>query len=806
MTKLLQDLRFALRMLRRNPLFAIVSVLTLTLGIGANTAIFSVINGVVLRPLPFEEPEELVVIWEQRQGRNWTVSPANCLSWQETAQAFQAMAFLESAGLNLTGGTEPERVNGARVSPSVFEVFAVRPMLGRKFSTSEARPGANSVAVLSYEFWQRRFAGNRSLIDRTVTLDDIQYTVVGILPPSRGMPFLEDYDLLLPKIYSETELSDIGRTRRTGRVVARLATDTSVSQAQAEMELLAQRLAEQYPDANTDWGVSIVPLQEQVVGNVAATLWILFGAVGFVLLIACANVINLLLSRSTERHREIALRTALGCGRWRLIRQFLTESLILALLGGAGGLGLAFVGTRLLVALGPSNVPRLSEISIDGRVLLFTLLVSLGVGLIFGLIPALRASRVDLVSTMKEGGKSTGGARDHLLRNLLVTLESATVLVLLIGAGLMIKSFWELQRVNPGFQTENRLVMQVVLPKSKYPEKALIARFFAQVEEQIRAFPEVREVGGVSTFPFTQAGLGLAFFIEGRQAPAPGELLSAGFDLATPRYFQALGVPKIRGRLFTDRDREEVPKVLIINRAMAEQFWSDEDPVGTRISLTAADGPWIEIVGVVDDVKHHSLDAAVRPEMYQPHQQLRFPYPTMNIVVWTGDNDPVALAPALRSALWQVDPGQGIAFLRTVEEIVDDSVAKQRSIMLLMGTFAAVALLLGIVGMYSVVNYSVSQRIQEIGVRLSLGAQRGEILGWIFKKGLTPILFGVGLGVLLSLALSRFLESRLFEVSIVDPFVLIVLCLVLLAVGALAILVPARRASQVEPLAALRYD
>jgi putative ABC transport system permease protein len=659
--------------------------------------------------------------------------------------------------------------------------------------------------MLSHEFWQRRFAAERTLIDSTIQLDDTLYTVVGVLPPTQGMPFVGDVDVWLPKIYSPAELSEKGRTLRRGRVLARMVPDLKVAQAQAEMELIAQQLAQEYP-SNESWGARVIPLREQILGNIATTLWILLGAVAFVLLIACANVINLLLSRSAERQREIALRTALGCGRWRLIRQFLTEAVLLSLLGGAGGLMLAFLGTRLLSTLGPSNVPRLEEVAIDGRVLLFTLAASLGVGILFGLIPALRASKVDLSGTLKEGGKSTGGRREHLLRNGLVVLETATVLLLLIGAGLMIKSFWELRRVDPGFQVDERLVMQVVLPKTKYPDKPQIMRFFAQVEEQIEDIPGVREVGSVSTFPFTRAGLGLAFFIEGQPAPAPGEMRSAGYDFATAGYFQALGIPKLQGRHFREGDHEEAPTVMVINRTMAEQFWPDQDPVGTRLSLDSADGPWIEIVGIVDDVKHQGLDASVRPEMYQPHSQLRFPWPTMNIVVHTEGRDPLALAGELRSAVWRVDPDQGIAFLRTVEDIVEASVAEQRSTMLLLGLFALVALLLGSLGIYGVVNYSVTQRTQEIGVRLSLGAYRTDILRWILGKGLLPIALGIVVGIGAALLLGRVLESQLFEVTTTDPIIYALLCLVLLAVALLAILIPARRASRVDPVVALKYD
>ena len=818
METLFQDLRYAIRMLLKKPGFTAVAVLALALGIGANSAIFSVVNGVVLRALPYKNPESLMMVWSRRISPEagpgtgeMPVSAADFIEWRNQNQGFTQIAAFHTQPFNITGTGEPEFLGGVRSSADLFSLLGVQAQLGRTFLPEEDQPAAGNVVILSHGLWERRFGSDPQIIGQKLTLNDEPYTVVGVMPagfqfPRKGeMPagyqFPRRAELYTPLAWTPAQASNRGRHFLA--VVARLKPEATIAQAQADMSAIAGRLKEQYPQSNTNKDVLIIPLHQQVVGQVRTALLVLLGAVGFVLLIACANVANLLLARAASRQREIAIRTALGASRARIVRQLLTESVLLALTGGTLGLLLSMWGIDLLMAISPANLPRVDSISVDARVFGFTLAVTLLTGIVFGLVPAIQASKPDVNEALKEGGRASTTSHNRF-RGALVVSEVALSLVLLIGAGLMIRSFLHLLNESPGLNPENVLTLDVGLPRTKYTGPQQVA-FFQQVIERLKALPSVKSAGAVYPLPLSGAEEGTGFGIEGRPPAAPGETFNAGPRWVSPDYFNVMRIALLKGREITERDGTDGTRVVVINESMAARYFSDEDPIGKRISFDQVNGAsnWREIVGVVRDVKHSALDSNPKPEMYIPFTQ--FPTFFMTLVVRTS-GDPLNLVAAARAEVLAVNQNQPISNVHTMEELVSNSVAQRRFNMLLLSIFAGVALLLAAVGIYGVMSYSVAQRTHEMGVRMALGARTSHVLVLVVKQGMTLALAGVGIGLAAAFALTRILASLLYGVSATDPLTFSMIALLLASVAFVACYLPARRATKVDPMTALRYE
>ena len=804
METLLQDIRYGLRSLRQSPGLTLVAVLALGLGIGAVSAIFSVIDAALLRPLPFHDPARLMLVMESNPSKGFAffaISPANYLDYRDQNRVFERLAAFENRPLILTGAGDPAKVTGARVAAGFIEALGVAPYLGRPFLAEEDKPGAGRVAILGHGLWQRRFGSDPALVGRTVTLGGVPHTVVGVMPPRFTFP--NQSEIWIPMALGDDETGSRGAHYLVA--IARLKPDVPVDRARADMSSIASRLQSQYPDSNTGWTARVEPLAERVVGDARPALMVLLAAVAFVLLIACANVAGLLLARATARQREFAIRSALGAGRARLVRQLLTESLLLGLLGGAVGLLLAMWGTDLLAAAAPPGIPRVSEVQVDGRVLLFTLGLSVLTGIVFGLAPALQGSKTDLNEALKEGGRGGGGGgpRRSRARAVLVVAEVALALVLLAGAGLMLRSFERLQAIDPGFDPASVLVVDLELPEGRYGEPARRAAFFATALERLAALPGVRKAGGVLPLPLSGDNYFLSFGIEGRPV-ADADRPSAAYYVASPGYLRALDIRLLRGRDFSDSDREGAPRVALINDTMARRFWPGEDPVGRRIVID--NGPrdrYREIIGVVEDVRHDDLTGEARPQMYEPYLQV--PHPSMSLVLRTA-GDPEGLAEAARRAILALDKDQPVSRAVPMERLVAESIAQSRYSMMLLGAFAAVALGLATIGIYGLLSHAVAQRTHEIGIRMALGARRRDVLTLVVLSGMGLTSLGVVLGLAGALALTRLMAGLLYGISPTDPLTLGAVSLLLGMVALMACVIPARRATRIDPMSALRCE
>lgn len=806
-----QDLKHSVRVLGRNPGFTLVALLTLALGIGATSAIFSIVNAVLLRPFPYEEPDRLVIVWErsERLGLPYMfAAPPNYVDWRAQNQVFEEMGAFRERRYFLEQAGELQLVNGARLTASVFPVIGSKPMLGRVFTAEDDRPGAEPVVLLSQRIWRSRFGGDPDLVGQTIRLNESSYRVIGVMPPEfdfpppiieQGIAPVQDVDLWVP---FALDMGNISRGAHNLNVLARLRDGVDLRRAEAEMNTIAGRLQEGYPDTNAGWEITLVPLLDQVVGNARAQLLVLLGAVGFVLLIACVNVANLLLARGTTRLREFALRASLGAGRARLIRQLLTESLVLSLAGGAIGLACAVAGVRLLVRIAPQNIARLDQAGLDLQMVLFTLLVSVLTGALFGVAPAFQSATRNLAARLREGGRGqAAGGRGARLRSGLVVSEVALSLVLLVGAGLLFQSFVRLRGVEKGFQAEDRLTMRVSLPRSRYQEPANLVAGFTELERRLSATAGIRSAGFITELPLAEDRGGTSFIKEGESEPPQDENRSINVTVVTPDYFQAMGIRLLRGRQFSEQDAGESEPVIIVNDAFVRRHFPGEDPIGRRVGIHES---WRRIVGVVADVRHATLRDDPNPSVYAPFNQEPH-WSSMSLVVF-GDMGTDATLASAREVIRQFDAALPVYNVKTMDEILGDSLARMRFSSFLMAVFSVVALLLAAVGIYGVIAYSVSRRTQEIGVRVAIGAETGDIIGLVLKHGMRLAGLGILVGIVAAIGLSRLVASILYGVGALDLSTFGGVAVVLALVAVLACYLPARRATKVDPMVALRYE
>jgi putative ABC transport system permease protein len=814
-----QDLHYAIRMLLKKPSFTMISVLALAIGIGASTTIFSVVNAVLLRPLPYENPDRLVIVDANFLALDMErigASAPEFIDYRDQAQVFEHIAAFGDADLTLNGGGEPELVKGTRISANLFSLLGASPGIGRTFSPEEEQQGRSNIVVLSDGLWRRRFGADPNIGGKTLTLEGRTCEVAGVMPagfqfPHPSFPFGHQADLWMPLAFTEEELAH--RSQYSFRVIGRLKTDLSVESAQAELDTLASRLKQQYPRSyrgpngeDGGWKITATSLEELVVARVRPGLFILLGAVAFVLLTGCANAANLLVARGMARQKEVAVRLALGAGRIRLVRQFLTESLLLALMGGGLGMLLALWGNDLLAAVASASIPRASELSVDLRVLEFALAVTLGTGLAFGLASAIALTKPDLTQWLKDGGRSAGGSlRHNHLRSTLVSFEIAISVVLLIGAGLMINSFVRLLRVDPGFDPDNLLTMEIALPESRYPELRKCADFYTRLLARVETLPSVRSAGGVTILPLSGGRRDGPVSIEGRPFDTTSKPQVANYRVISPSYFDTLGTRLIDGRWITNEDAVDRPPAALINEALARNLFPNADPIGKRLKLGAPGNPrpWLSIVGIVADVKHDGLDTETRPEIYVSY--LQEPVPALTLVV-RSNSDPTSLTAAVRNEVLALDREQPVHNVRTVQQLLSASVSNRRFSMLLLGIFASVALLLAIAGVYGVIGYWVSQRTQEIGIRMALGAQPRDIFRLVVRQGMVLTAIGVIAGLAGAFALTRMMSGMLFSVKASDPATFATIAILTTGAALAASFMPARRATRVDPMIALRRE
>jgi putative ABC transport system permease protein len=794
-----QDVRYAARMLLKKPMFTVVAVITLALGIGANTAIFSVVNAVLLRSLPYRNAKQLIVLSSTTSsGERDGLSGPEAQDYQTRMNSLEDLAAFQSQSVNVTGGERPDRVRGAFVSANFFKVFSLTPIIGRTFADGEDRQGGEKLAVVNEKMWQERLNSDRNLAGKKLILNGEPYSVIGVVSSSFKEPFDPEVEVWMP--VPNYPGNPGTRAWRQLFAIGHLKEGVSLAQAQAEAGTIASQLEQAYPADNAGRIAKVDYLSELLVKGVRPMLWLLFAAVGVILLIACANLANLLLARALARQREIAVRAALGASRWRLIRQLLTETTLISLVGGAGGLLLAYWGLYGLLKL-PQNFVSTEDATLDTRVLLFALAVSVVTGWLFGLVPALQLARTDLQSFLKEGARGGGeSARWNRIRGGFVVAQVALSLILLVSAGLLIRSFDKLLRVDVGFRPERLLSLEYRLPRTKYKDVAAQWNFHRQVVEQIQQVPGVQSVSLVRGLPFSGNGATTAITLPDREPPPKGMEPEVMVNTATPNYFETLGIPFIEGRLFGDQDQANTPAVLIINQTMARRFWPNQDPLGKQINVGGSAGT---VVGVVGDAKHYWLEEESKPQMYAPYSQQPGLFAT---VVIRTSVEPLSLSESVRQALWKVDADQPMWKIRTVEFLVNRSTADRKFLMALMGIFATLALVLTIIGLYGVISYLVNQRTQEIGIRMALGAQTHDILRMVLKQGMLLVLTGVALGLAAAWLSTSLMSRLLYQVSPTDPLTFAAIAALLITVALLACYLPARRAAKVDPLVALRYE
>ena len=817
MATLWQDLRYGTRMLLKNPGFTLIAVATLSLGIGANTAIFSVANAILLRPLPYPHPERVVTVWGANPKLNLGIdkipnSPGQFINYRDQSDVFDHIAAFNNDDLNLEGKGEPEKLGTTLVTADFFAVLGVEPALGRTFLREEDQPGHNRVVILSHSLWRRSFGGDPAIIGQAITLSGKSYIVIGVMPPGFHYPhgtdlpavlrFAAQTDVWAPVAFTPQQI-DL-RYNWEYPVIARLRPGATLRQARTQLSNIAARNRGQYRQTDANFDVIIVPMQDQIVGDFKSALLILLGAAGLVLLIACANVASLLLARAVDRQKEIAIRISLGARRLRIIRQLLTESALLSLIGGVLGFVLAFWGAKVIVALAPDNLPRIKEVSADMRVVSFTLIAALLTGMICGLIPAWQASKHNLYDSLKEGTRGVSRRR-HYLREALVTAEVALALALLIGAGLMIRSIIRLYQVDAGFDPNHVLTAQLSLPSGRYSKVEQRMAFYQQVVARLKALPGVASVAGTSAIPLSGMEINAGVLIEGRpQADSMDKLPISKSEAVTVDYFRTLGILLIQGRGFTEQDNKDAPAAVIINETFARRYLPGEDPIGKRLKVGAdpADS-WQLIVGIVRDIKHRTLEEEPQPEVYTPYLQTSDW--ALGIVVRT-TSDPRSLAAVVRQAIWSADREVPISRFATMDEFVSDSVSSRRFNLALLSIFAVIALSLAAIGIYGVTSYAVTQRTREIGIRMALGAQRGSVMTLIIRQGMTVILIGISIGVITAAALARLMRGLLYEVGAGDPLTYIFVTVLLSGVALLACYFPARSATRIDPMIAIRHE
>ncbi|HKU75260.1 MAG TPA: ABC transporter permease [Pyrinomonadaceae bacterium] len=806
MENLLSDTRYAIRNLLRRPGFTLIAVVTLALGIGANTTIFSVINSLILKPLPLPELDRVVAVWDKLPSKGVMhneVTFANYLDLKNQNQTFEQLALYRWWSPNLTGVETPERLQGFLVTANLFDALGVKPIMGRNFTEEENQPGKDAVAIITHSLWQRRFGADPEILNKTVTINTIQRKVIGVMPENFTFP--KGAEIYAP-IAMTPELMK-SRGSHSYYIIGRLKNGTPIESAQAEIDNIMARLEKQYPETNTGWGATAFPIVADTVRQYATAMWVMMGAVGFVLLIACANVANLLLARATGRQREIAVRTALGASRWRIVRQLLTESVIVALVGGTLGVLIGFWGIAALRAANPGEAAKYVagwyQLGINTQVLLFTLGLSVLSGIVFGLAPAWQTSKPNLNSSLKDGGRQTSGS-SHRLRSSLVVFEVALSLVLLVGAGLLTRNFLSLLRTNPGFNSDNLMTMTLVLPAQKYKELPQREAFFNDLVQRAKAYPGVESAAVVNYLPLGQSNSSDAYLVEGDPEPQPGQENDGRYRVASPDYFRTMGVSIIRGRGFTEQDKAGATPVVIVNETLARRHWPGQDAIGKRIRFYGAldTAPWMQVVGVIADVKH-DLTIPVEPEYYLPHAQ--DPWNAMILVAKTSV-DPASLAGALRQQVWSIDKDQPVFDVRTMEEVKSASLVLYSFSSVMIGIFATVAMVLAAIGIYGVMAFAVTQRTQEIGIRMALGARTGDVLKLVVKHGMKLALLGIVIGLAGSWVLTRFIANLLVGVQPTDLLTFSVVSLCLLVAAFIACYLPARRATKVDPLVALRYE
>ena len=802
MNGLLQDIRYALRQLAKNPGFTAVAAIALALGIGSTTSIFSVVDQVLLHPLPYPESDQIVKVSQTFQGKTSDdASPANYADWASQNHVFSAMAASRGWQGSMTAEAHPERVKGTMATPSFFPLFGVSPILGRALVASDASPGNDHVVVLGYGLWQRYFGGDRAIVGRDIQLNGEKYAVIGVMPQNFSPDDYGEFWVPSPwEVPTHPLVPDKDprqfRDRNYLDVWARLKAGVTPQQAHAELDTIASRLEKQYPNANQDVGITFLPLHEYVVGDVRQVLLVLLAAVVVVLLIACANLANLLLARATVRAREISIRTTMGASRARLLRQLLTESILLSVLGGVLGLVVAVAAVPSLLALSPPDIRQFKQIGVNREVLAFTFLVSVICGIIFGLIPALQASRSNPNQFLKEGERGSTGGRGRT-RSVLVIAEVGLSLVLLVGAGLLVKSFSRLMNVNPGFDPDRLLTFNLGLPPAS--DAAHQAAFYRQVEHGLQALPGVQAVGAVSRLPLAGGNSGRSFNV-------PGDTTgySADIRISTPDYFRTMGIPLLKGRFFSESDRDSSVNLVIVNDALVHTAFPGQDPIGKELTNYGPDGITLQIIGVVGNVRHVGLDAAPHAEIYQLLGQAS--WPSMFFAIRGASSNPTSLTSAAQKVVWDINQDVPLANVRTMQDLIANSVQRRRFSMLLLTIFAATAMLLAAIGLYGVMSYSVAQRTREIGVRMALGASRPDVLALVVKRGMVLVGSGIAAGVMLSLAMTRLIAGLLFGISATDPLTFAGVAALLGLVALVANYLPARRAASVDPMVALRYE